>query len=265
MGKKTLVNKYLRDFKNIAYPNRVLRRMRGQMSRPVLPPVKAASRALNDVLQEAASRSWQWSVVDDEGVFNQATLSEDWFGTRGAWSHFLKEGANDVGEYLEIGSFEGRSALFAASLFPNARLTCIDPFGGSDEHTAVQVSELEKRFLGNIQPICDRVRVLKGTSLRWLPTFEDQAESFDVIYVDGCHFYRHVMLDSLMAWPLLKVGGILIWDDYIWSFKPYSGMVAKPAIEQFLDMYRGDYEVIFVTNQVAIRKTRSELRYFAND
>jgi hypothetical protein len=79
-----------------------------------------------------------------------------------------------------------------------------------------------------------------------------------VIYIDGSHFYRHVMLDTLMTWPLLKVGGVLIWDDYDFVMAQYGSKVPKLATNQFLDAYAGDYEVVFVTNQVAIRKTISE-------
>jgi hypothetical protein len=40
-------------------------------------------------------------------------------------------------EALEIGSWEGRSAIFFLSFFRNCRLTCIDTFQGSVEHTRV--------------------------------------------------------------------------------------------------------------------------------
>ena len=35
---------------------------------------------------------------------------------------------------IEIGSWEGRSALFFLNFFPRSRITCIDTFAGSSEH-----------------------------------------------------------------------------------------------------------------------------------
>jgi len=197
----------------------------------------------------------------DESVFEDATFTRDWFIERAAWGHFFAKDRSNVREYLEIGSFEGRSTLYAANLFPNATLTCIDTFEGGGAHNEYLdelFANLEERFLRNIAPIRDRVNVLKGTSVKRLAELSDNAETFDVIYIDGCHFYRHVMLDTLMTWPLLKVGGILIWDDYDFAMAQYGDRVPRLATNQFLDAYAGDYELIFVTNQVAVRKTRPE-------
>jgi predicted O-methyltransferase YrrM len=182
--------------------------------------------------------------------------------------HFLADGCDRVREYLEIGSFEGRSCLYAAKLFPKAHITCIDTFAGDEytnpdnENLKAIFENLECRFLPNIAPIRERITVLKGTSLQRLSELSDRTESFDAIYIDGSHFYRHALLDTLISWPLLKVGGIMIWDDYIWDLPNYGVMKTKLAVDQFLSAYEGDYEILFVTNQVAIRKARSETRYF---
>lgn len=197
----------------------------------------------------------------DDIVYKDAVYTRDWFPERRAWDHFFATERNNVREYLEIGVFEGRSLLHAAHIFPNAALTCIDTFeGGGAHHPHLEelFAKLEDRFLHNIKPIRERVKVLKGTSVKRLAELSDAAEVFDVIYIDGSHFYRHVMLDTLMAWPLLKVRGVLVWDDYDFAQAQYGNKVPKLAANQFLDAYAGDYEVVFVTNQVAIRKTRSE-------
>src|SRR5215469_8675218 len=69
----------------------------------------------------------------DETAFADAVFTRDWFPARSAWSQYLAN--EDIREYLEIGSFEGRSTRFAASLFPNTKLTCIDTFeGGGAKH-----------------------------------------------------------------------------------------------------------------------------------
>jgi predicted O-methyltransferase YrrM len=37
---------------------------------------------------------------------------------------------------------------------------------------------------------------------------------FELIYIDGDHHRDQVMIDSCLAWRLLRPGGIMIWDDY---------------------------------------------------
>jgi predicted O-methyltransferase YrrM len=243
---KTVFNQLLSDIKDAVYPNRVIR-----FRSEIHPALRMSAKSSRRILGGKADRR-------HDAIFEHATFTQNWFFNQSVWDAFLPK---DVSEYLEIGSFEGRSALYASQLFPKARLTCIDTFGGSSEHLGEDLSELETRFLRNIEPIRSRVKVLKGTSLERLSEMQNSPEMFDVIYIDGHHFYRSVLMDTLLSWPLLKTGGILIWDDYTWEFDKYDGKNPKPAIDQFLTIYRGDYEPVFVTNQAAIRKTKSELRY----
>ncbi|MCZ6464828.1 MAG: class I SAM-dependent methyltransferase [Proteobacteria bacterium] len=52
---------------------------------------------------------------------------------------------------------------------------------------------------------------------------EGLLEAGDFIYIDGCHEAACVLLDAVLSWDLLKVGGTMIFDDYVWS------MVANPG------------------------------------
>ena len=40
---------------------------------------------------------------------------------------------------------------------------------------------------------------------------------YDFIYIDGDHTNEGVFIDSVLSFPLLKNGGIIIFDDYLWS------------------------------------------------
>ena len=42
----------------------------------------------------------------------------------------------------------------------------------------------------------------------------EAGRSFDLIYIDGSHRRDDVMVDSLLAWSLLREGGFIIFDDY---------------------------------------------------
>jgi glycosyltransferase involved in cell wall biosynthesis/predicted O-methyltransferase YrrM/Tfp pilus assembly protein PilF len=123
---------------------------------------------------------------------------------------------------LEIGSYEGRSSCwFLTHLMehPNSRLTCVDAWLQSNGARTYS-EDMEKvftTFKHNIQATGKAGRVItrRGNSSAILPTME--AESFDLIYVDGDHSAAGVRADSLEAYRLLKPGGLLLWDDYYWA------------------------------------------------
>ena len=36
--------------------------------------------------------------------------------------------------------------------------------------------------------------------------------------INGSHTRDDALMDSLLAWRMLKPNGTIIWDDYIWQF-----------------------------------------------
>lgn len=84
---------------------------------------------------------------------------------------------------LEIGSWEGRSALFLATYFPYARLTAVDTWAGSDEHlvsTTANLDDLEARFDHNLSALADRVSKRKGMSALVLPQLLSEGRQYDL-------------------------------------------------------------------------------------
>ena len=149
---------------------------------------------------------------------------------------------------LEIGSFEGRSAAwFLEHVLTDAssELVCVDLFSRPG---------LEARFDHNIG-LADRhgqVRKRKGPSADVLATLEPA--SFDAVYVDGGHDAPTVLLDALLAWRLLKPGGVLIFDDYLWEpQRPPSGR-PQLAIDLFREAMGDGLEVLHMGYQMIVRK-----------
>ena len=70
------------------------------------------------------------------------------------WNTLLSDRRDESLNVLEIGSWEGRSALFFLNYFPHCHLTCIDTFEGSSEHRhgthREVVQDIEKRFDRNL-------------------------------------------------------------------------------------------------------------------
>ena len=149
---------------------------------------------------------------------------------------------------LEIGSLEGRSAVWFLEQIlthPSASIVCVDWFG---------VPEQSARFDHNIglTGAPEKVTKLAGTSHRLL---RDMAEaSFDIVYVDGSHRAADVLLDAMLSWYLLKPGGVLLFDDYAWELKLPPQERPQMAIDLFLRLLAGQYELLVRGYQVAVRK-----------
>ena len=52
----------------------------------------------------------------------------------------------NIRNILEIGSYEGRSALFFLKYFLNSKINCVDTWSGSDEHNIEDFKFIEKNF-----------------------------------------------------------------------------------------------------------------------
>jgi predicted O-methyltransferase YrrM len=78
----------------------------------------------------------------------------------------------------------------------------------------------------------------------------------NLIYIDAFHHSKNVMEDAVLAWNLLKVGGVLIFDDYTWG--PTNSPDEKPqtAIDAFLSAYWNHYNLLGKGSQVYLQKTK---------
>ena len=154
-------------------------------------------------------------------------------------------------KYLEIGSYEGNSALFVENYFNNAKIYCVDTWSGSNEHANHNFKIIEKNFNYNVKNK-KRIKKIKNTSNKF---FSINKILFDVIYIDGYHFAPQVYADCINAWRCLKKNGYLICDDYIWQ--NYSKIEENPcfAINKFLNEIKKSYELINISNnQIFIKK-----------
>lgn len=162
--------------------------------------------------------------------------------------------------FLEVGSFEGRSACWLLQNIltgDGSRLTCIDLFvdamGGEDE-AMPRVATPNQSFDANIAAIGATARVdkLRGTSESLLRTLT--FGSYDFIYIDGSHNAPYVLSDAVLSWYLLKVGGLICFDDYQWA--PEFPALERPqaGIDAFMALYAGLFETVSIGRQVMLRK-----------
>jgi predicted O-methyltransferase YrrM len=178
------------------------------------------------------------------------------FGCVAEWSDVFKAYLSNEMPItaLEVGSWEGMSSLFILTTLRNSRLTCVDTWEGADEHKEkYNFEDIESIFDSNVKFFLNRLKKFKGTSLSFYAS-HDRAALFDFIYIDGSHHSDDVIIDAFKAFELLKIGGILIFDDYLWH--TYGRPTDNPAgaINCFLKLKRGSYKITNVYGQLIILK-----------
>jgi predicted O-methyltransferase YrrM len=172
------------------------------------------------------------------------------------WLKFLGPLAgkpNIVG--LEIGVFRGDSAEWSLkNIFtnPESYYYCVDPFTAEHQREfGMDCDYLEIKTRARLAPYRQAI-VVTERSQTFLKTLTAR---LDFVYVDGSHTAPDVLCDSVLAFELLKVGGVLIWDDYAWDVVPDELDRPKTAIDAFLKVYARHLRVEFVGWQVIVTKT----------
>ena len=201
-------------------------------------------------------------LADDEieSWYAGKSFSSDWTTWHFAnWTTFLAPLRGAPLRVLEIGSWEGRSALFFLNYLQASHLVCVDTFGGNVEHMrnphfAALVPETERRFDANVAAFGTRVEKFKGPSGTILPQLGIQSRRFDIVYVDGSHLAADVYSDGVLTWPMVVRGGIVIFDDYEFDEIKEESERPKLGIDAFLTAFDGQYRVVHKGYQVVIAK-----------
>ncbi|HEY2919629.1 MAG TPA: class I SAM-dependent methyltransferase [Candidatus Binatia bacterium] len=134
---------------------------------------------------------------------------------------------------LEVGSFEGRSALwFLVNVLshPTSSITCVDIF----DNPVVEGHFDKNMAISGFSSKVIKVKARSDDALKQL-----KSGTYDFIYIDGSHVAKDVLVDAVLAWELLKPGGVVIFDDYAGAgFGSRFGRHKTPklSINAFLDV-----------------------------
>lgn len=177
------------------------------------------------------------------------------------WYKVLDKFKNKKFKYLEIGSFEGNSALFIIKYFKNSSLVCVDQWkqlhkrdGNREGYEHLPIDTIERNFDNNLKNYTRRFVKKKISSDLF---FAKNDELFDIIFIDGSHYAKDVWNDCLNSWSILKINGILILDDFFW--KGYENLQDNPAfaINKFLKRIKDEYKIIRLTKiQLFLKKIK---------
>ena len=174
------------------------------------------------------------------------SYTTDWWTNHvGRWRTLVLPNLPPSPRWLEIGSYEGRSACWLLDNVPGVQVTCVDPFYG----------DYEQRFDANT---AGRAEKAKQRSIGFLAQAVVERRTWHGCYIDGDHEAKSVLEDFVLAWRCVPAGGVIVLDDYPWQMPPHRAgqLPPRPAIDACLSIYASRIEVLHHAWQVIIRKVR---------
>ena len=188
---------------------------------------------------------------NNQNFLKNKKISNDYFSMHAFnFYKYLKLYKDNI-NYLEIGSYEGNSAMFLATNFPKSKIYCVDNWKSTEEYGGQDFSIVENNFNYNINSLPNIIKIKKNSDNFFL----NNKIIFDVIYIDGYHKDYQVLRDCRNAWKFLKPGGLLICDDYIWSFFKNPRENPCYSINLFLKEINKEKKILEVSkSQIFIKK-----------
>lgn len=183
-----------------------------------------------------------------------------------SWTRLLFFSPQRPCRILEIGSHQGMSAIWLIEnkLKGGDELHIVDSWENEAELDGT--SKHEALFDRNIKLALKKnpditVHKHKARSKSLLPQMlaQGMCNTFDFIYIDGCHDAANVLEDLILSNLLCKVGGIILCDDYLWNYALSPCKTPKLAVDAFTNCFREKIEIIkdVPLFQIWLRKIRN--------
>ena len=181
-------------------------------------------------------------------------FSNKWFYQNISYiNFFFKDKKENINKILEIGSFEGQSALFFLKYFINARITCVDIWQNQNQnYKNIDFNDVEKSFDKNLEKYQERITKFRGSSNDFFE--KNTVKDFDLIFVDGSHYMYDVYQDAINSFKNLKINGYILFDDYLFKYKSKINSHPLFAINKFLIEYKNKIKILAIYRQVLVKK-----------
>lgn len=119
------------------------------------------------------------------------------------------------GVYVEVGTFHGASAYAASE---NALIVY-----------SIDIYDWQPKVSND-----SKIIYLKETSVDYVEDYKNNDPFIDTLFIDGSHEYDYVLKDCNALIPLVKKGGIIMFDDYNVN-NPATGVY--PAVNEAIKKY----------------------------
>jgi len=194
--------------------------------------------------------------------YSRSTSIPNWFAGTESERNFERYTEQFIGKenlnFLEIGSFCGDSSVWMLKNVLtgyNSKLTCVDPWLVDVENLSFDWKEIENEFDKQTVIYSDKVLKYQNFSKDWL--MNNRSILYDFIYIDGDHTGKAVIEDCVLSWDLLKLNGVMAFDDYEWNHPEPNETSPKIAVDLFLQTHKNEIELIHKGWQVWVRKIKA--------
>jgi len=191
-------------------------------------------------------------------------FTTDWFSHNITnWSEILKSLKDKPNlNFLEVGCWEGKATCWLLENIltdKSSKITVVDTFGGSPEEKGMEGLDFDNvlsRFKYNTSEYKDQIIINQGYSSTVLKQLNPKEYQYDFAYIDASHTAYGTLEDAILVHPLIKSGGIIIFDDYLWKDPNRTSPTESPelGIDCFYNIYSDFYNVLFQGYQVGLIK-----------
>jgi predicted O-methyltransferase YrrM len=147
---------------------------------------------------------------------------------------------------MEIGFNAGHSAIFMLVANPTLRLTCFD----INEHKYTKpCADFVKEIFG------DRFTIVYGDSTVTVAQYEHK-QPYDAAHIDGGHALTVAEKDWKNTYPLVRNGGIIVFDDT--QLAHLQHLVQQKIKARLVEDISSEYSCTTRYKHAILRKTRVE-------
>ena len=175
-------------------------------------------------------------ILDRFKLDTSGDMPVGWNGSR--W-HELISIFKNVGFKIgvEVGVEKGMYSKRMASLIPDVKLYCIDPWVSYGYYTSRRSNTSQKRMEEKYNEAVWRLapfncEIIRGYSHDVVHNFEDN--SLDFVFIDANHGYEYALQDMVIWTEKVRVGGIVSGHDYFNDEKCPARCSVKDALDDFV-------------------------------
>lgn len=152
---------------------------------------------------------------------------------------------------VELGSYEGKSSIVLASA-TTVPIYCVDTFNSLGVN--VEPRNTYEKFIENTKDFLNIVPIVGRTD----EVCRNFNRVFDVLFIDASHDYDSVKTDFNNWFPLLSVGGVIIFHDVYAKDVEDSTQTNHPGVYMFFHelLDSGAFEIIDRANTIGVLRCK---------
>jgi predicted O-methyltransferase YrrM len=172
-------------------------------------------------------------------------------GCRRNEADFILEYIPKGGTLLEIGTYHGFTIAYMALERPDVQFTSIDPFPSARVNKATDQYPIGNKKIwmqnhrkNNHLVVCDLEKYCEMFTAEALP-------KFDVVFVDGNHYYDYVLEDLKNSIRVVKPNGFIAVHDY--------GKISHADVKKAVDNFIGQtaWYIVGTSESVVVLERKS--------